>query len=58
MVKWTSSKFNDFRKKDVVDWVYDVANNPTEGHLRLFECGSYSDISSRKMRVTVALTKI
>ena len=48
IVKWTSSKFNDYRKKDVVDWVYDVANNPSEEYLKLFECGAYSDISRSK----------
>ena len=48
IVKWTSSKFNDYRKKDVVNWVYDIAHNPSEGHLMLFECGAYSDISHSK----------
>lgn len=48
IVKWTSSKFNDYRKKDVVNWVYDIAHNPSEGHLKLFECGAYSDVAHIK----------
>ena len=48
IVKWTSSKFNDYRKKDVVNWVYDIVNNPFEGHLKLFECGACSDDSHNK----------
>lgn len=48
IVKWTSSKFNDYRKKDVVDWVYRVSREPNENYLKLFECGAYSDASSRK----------
>ena len=41
IIKWTSSKFNSFRKSEVIKAIYSIK----DGNVMDFECGSYGEKS-------------
>lgn len=43
ILKWTSSKFNEYKKQDVVNYCLDLEHNIFK--TKEFNCGSYSEKS-------------